>query len=96
MTTAGPANLQLAIVLPLGVVANQLMKVEADMRLLSMRAGAMAGGESAAARLVAGHVEKISETLDSLRRLLSDFESDLQPRASGSSAKRKPNPDRDD
>jgi hypothetical protein len=87
MTTASPANLELAIVLPLGVVANQLMKVEADLRSLSMRAGAIAGGDGGASRQVAGQVEKISATLDSLRRLLADFEADIQP---------KPKPDRDD
>ena len=63
MTTASPANLELAIVLPLGVLANQLMKVEADLRSLSMRAGSIAGVDGGASRQVAGHVEKISETL---------------------------------
>jgi hypothetical protein len=96
MTTASPANLELAIVLPLGVVANQLMKVEADLRFLSMRASAYAEGESGASRQVAGHMEKISETLDSIRGLLSAFEADLRPRSLGSSAKRRPNSDRDD
>ena len=96
MTTASPANLELAIVLPLGVVAHQLMKVEADLRFLSMRAGAMVGGDSGASRQVAGQMEKIGETLDSIRRLLADFEADIQPRSLGSSAKRKPNSDRDD
>lgn len=96
MTPASPANLELAIVLPLGVLAHQLMKVEADLRFLGMRAGAVAGGEVGASRQVAGQVEKINETLDSIRRLLADFEAELQPRASGSTARRKPNPDRDD
>ncbi len=96
MTTASPANLELAIVLPLGVLANQLMKVEADLRFLSMRASAYAGGESGASRQVAAHLEKISETLDSIRGLLSAVEADIQPRTLGSGAMRKPNPDRDD
>jgi hypothetical protein len=96
MTTASPANLELAIVLPLGVVANQLMKVEADLRFLSMRASAYARDESGASRQVAGHMDKISETLDSIRGLLSAFEADIQPRSLDSSAKRKPNTDRDD
>ena len=96
MTTASPENLELAIVLPLGVVAHQLMKVEADLRFLSMRAGAYAEGEGGGSRQVAGHLEKISETLDSIRGLLSAFEADLRPRSMSSSAKRRPNSDRDD
>jgi len=32
------ANLEMAIVLPLAVVAHQLMRIEADLRLLNMKA----------------------------------------------------------
>jgi hypothetical protein len=38
MTEASSANLQMAIALPLGVVSNQLMRIEADLRLLNMKA----------------------------------------------------------
>ena len=93
MTTASHANIELAIVLPLGVLANQLLKVEADLRSLSMRAPAVAGAGGASGQ-IAGQVEKISETLDSIRLLLADFEAEIQPLASG--AKRKAKPDRDD
>ena len=40
MTEPSPANLELAIALPLGVVANQLTRIEADLRFLSMKASA--------------------------------------------------------
>jgi hypothetical protein len=96
MTNASPANLELAIVLPLGVVANQLMKVEADLRFLGMRASAYAGGGSGTSRQVAGHLEKINETLDSIRSLLSNLEADIQPRPTGVTPNRKPNSERDD
>ena len=42
MIEASPANLELTIVLPLGVVANQLMRIEADLRFLNMKALAYA------------------------------------------------------
>jgi hypothetical protein len=96
MTTASPANLELAIVLPLGVLANQLMKVEADLRFLGMRASAYAGGEGGASRQVAAQMDKISETLDSIQGLLLSFAADFRPRPAGSSPSRKPNSDRDD
>lgn len=94
MTTASKANLELAIVLPLGVLARQLMKVETDFRSLGMRASAYAGSDSATSREVAGHLETINDALDSIRGLLANFQSDFQP--SPGAARRGPNADRDD
>jgi hypothetical protein len=80
-------NFELAVVLPLGVIANQLMKVEADLRFLNAKASAYAtqraGGGPAAQ--VAGRLEKIHEALEQIRDLVSEFEHF-----------RKPPPDRDD
>ena len=38
MAETSGANVEMAVVLPLGVVANQLMKIETDLRLLNMKA----------------------------------------------------------
>jgi hypothetical protein len=96
MTETSPENLELAIVLPLGVVANQLMKIEADLRFLNMKA--LAYAEEGESRNLAGQItsrlERISEALDLIRGLVSDIQADIQPRSAG--PVRKPIPDRDD
>jgi hypothetical protein len=105
MTEASGANLELAIVLPLGVVANQLMRIEADLRFLNMKAldyakGRERGGKAAQ---ILAQLEKINESLDVIRDLMSDIETDIQPKSpapAGNSSKdvssRKPLPERDD
>jgi hypothetical protein len=97
--------LELAIVLPLGVVANQLMRIEADLRFLDMKALAYSkqrvdGGLSGQ---ITRRLEKINEALDLIRGLVSDIETDIQPRSAkldGASprdhASGKPPPHRDD
>jgi hypothetical protein len=103
MTEASPANLQLAIALPLGVVANQLMKIETDLRFLNMKALACANdrerGELAAK--IAGSLDRINGALDLIRGLVVDMEANIQTAgqpatASRDPAPRKPNTDRDD
>ena len=103
MTEASPANLQLAIALPLGVVANQLMKIETDLRFLNMKALAYANererGELAAK--IAGSLDRINGALDLIRGLVVDMEANIQtagqPAApSRDPAPRKPSTDRDD
>jgi hypothetical protein len=105
MTETSCANLELAIVLPLGVVANQLMRIEADLRFLNMKALDYAkererGGKAAQ---ILAQLEKINESLDVIRELMADIETDIQPKApgpAGNSSKdaisRKPLPERDD
>jgi hypothetical protein len=87
MKEPSPASMQLAIVLPLGVVANQLTKIEADLRFLSMKVSACAverdNGELAAK--VSGALERINEALDRIRGLVAGME-----------ASRKSSADRDD
>ena len=54
MTEPSPANLELAIALPLGVVANQLTRIEADLRFLSMKASAFTLGSSFVDKTIVG------------------------------------------
>jgi hypothetical protein len=83
MTEASSANLEMAIILPLGVVANQLMRIETHLRLLNMKAlnfakerenGRLSG-------LIEARLEHINEALDSIRNLVADIEADIQPRS---------------
>jgi hypothetical protein len=94
MTEAPSGNLELAIVLPLGVVGHQLMRIEADLRLLNMKLSDFAAERDNAphARLIAARLEQINEALDSIRILVADIAADLHPEHS----KHKPRTDRDD
>jgi hypothetical protein len=104
MTEPAAANVELAILLPLGVIANQLMKVEADLRFLNAKTIAYAeqrpGGDLAAQ--VAGRLEKLTQVLEQIRDLIVDFETDIQLKSaspaapSSGSSFRKRLPDRDD
>ena len=73
----------MAIILPLGVVANQLMKIEADLRLLNMRALDLAKEREneRLAGLIEAILENINEALDSIRDLVSEINSHMQPRS---------------
>lgn len=81
MSNASSANLEMAIILPLGVAANQLMKIEADLRLLNIKALDFVR-EHASGRhtgLIEAKLENIHEALDSIRGLVSDIEADIHP-----------------
>ena len=97
MSEPSQANFELSIVLPLGVVANQLLRIEADLRFLNAKASAYAhersGGELA--RQVAARMEKINEVLEVIRTLMVDIETEFQPR-SEKSRPLKARADRDD
>jgi hypothetical protein len=96
MSDASPANFELSIVLPLGVIANQLLKVEAELRFLNAKTAALAG-EAAGAGMTdqaAARLERIGEALEAIRTLVTDIEADIQPRPAG--AKSKARSDRDD
>ena len=79
MTKASSANLEMAIILPLGVVANQLLKIEADLRLLNMKASDFVNEDGGGRHtgLIEARLENINEALDSIRRLVSDMEADF-------------------
>jgi hypothetical protein len=97
MSDTSPVNVELSIVLPLGVIANQLMKVEADLRFLNAKTWAYAGEHPGGdmAGQVAARLEKINEALEVIRGLVSDIEMDIQP-TSTSSRSVKARADRDD
>jgi hypothetical protein len=82
MTERPPANLEMALVLPLGVIANQLMRIEADLRLLNMKAVDLARERETGRHtgLIEARLERINEALDAIRSLVSDIEADIQPK----------------
>jgi hypothetical protein len=95
MTEASPANLELAIALPLGVVANQLMRIETDLRFLNMKALAYASERENGnlAAKIAGGLEKINGALDLIRALVADMEASIQPTSAsqpGTSSSKEP------
>jgi hypothetical protein len=99
MTLPSTANWELAIVLPLGAIANQLMKIEMDLRLLNMKAldFAIEGGSARQAGLIETRLDSINHALDSIRGIVSDIGNDVQSRPSHPTrATRKPSPERDD
>src|ERR1700679_1275060 len=78
-----PANFELAIVLPLGVIANQLMKLEADLRFLSAKTSRYESEppDSVLAAHAAPRTKKINEAVEAIRTLISDIATDTQPRS---------------
>jgi|SRR5450432_792012 hypothetical protein len=98
MPEASAANIEMSIVLPLGVVAHQLMKIEAELRLLNMRALTAAGerGNGRLGGMIDERIDNINAVLDSIRSLMSNIEADVHPRPDNVDAARKPRPDRDD
>ena len=97
MSEPSPVNVELSIALPLGVIVNQLMKVEADLRLLNARTSAYASRhlDSGAAGQLAARLEKINEALEVIRGLVADIETDIQPKSAGNRSL-KARSDRDD
>jgi hypothetical protein len=81
MIKASSTNIEMSVILPLGVVANQLMKIEADLRLLNMKALDFArereNGRHTA--LIQARLDTIHEALDSIRGLVSNIEADIHP-----------------
>jgi hypothetical protein len=86
MTEKSASNPELAMGLPLDVVANRLRRIEADLRLLNMKTGVANDGDNARlGPMIEARIETIYEALDSIRTLVSDI-----------GANRKPRSDRDD
>jgi hypothetical protein len=96
MSDRPATSFELALALPLGAVANQLMRVESDLRFLSAKSIADPEDRAGAGRAaqVAARLEQINETLDAIRALIADIERQLQPNPQRSSARRRD--DRDD
>ena len=83
MTQAPSADWEMAIVLPLGVVANQLRRIEEQLRLLDMKALGLAREREnwTVCQLIEARLEHINEALGSITGLVSDIAADIQPRA---------------
>ncbi len=77
------ANWEVAIALPLGVVDNHLRKVEEQLRLVNMKALEFSTEyeNKALRRLIDARLEHINEALSTIAALVSDIDSDIQPRA---------------
>jgi hypothetical protein len=92
------ASAELTIVLPLGVVANQLMRIEADLRVLNMKALAWAKERENGEFLspIAARLDKINEALDLIRTLVSDIRADIEPKPPAATVVSKQPPARDD
>jgi hypothetical protein len=97
MAKSPAISVELAIALPLGVVANQLLKIEVDLRFLGAKASVHAPDRENAdlAAQIAARLEQINETLEAIRGLIADMETEMQPRA-GRAASRDARKDRDD
>jgi hypothetical protein len=96
MSDRPPTSIELALALPLGAVANQLMRVESDLRFLSAKtfADPQDRGDAGRAAQVAARLEQINETLEAIRALIADIEQELQPNPPRAAARRRD--DRDD
>jgi hypothetical protein len=97
MSEAPCANFELSVVLPLGVIANQLMKLEADLRFLNAKTSSCAREPPSGdvAGQVAARLEKINSAIEAIRTLVADIETDIQPRHAGTKSL-KARTDRDD
>jgi hypothetical protein len=84
MTEGFSANLETAIALPLGVVANQLTKIEANLRLLNAKLEDFAEerDDGRLTGLIADKLDSINELLHSIGCIVSNLEADVRkPRA---------------
>jgi len=84
MTQKSAANLELAIGLPLGVVADKLVRIETELRALNMKALNFANDRDneRVPGLIEARIETIYKALDSIESLASDIAADIQPRSS--------------
>jgi hypothetical protein len=104
MSKSSSSEWELAIDLPLGVVASQLMRIEEQLRLLNMKAADFVRERDSDRRsgAISIRLERINRALDSIRTLMADIEADIDtahgaPEAVYSrAADRKRAPERDD
>lgn len=88
------ANFELAVVLPLGVAANQLMKVESELRFLTAKLSRYGAERGSTRGEAVASLEKMSEAVDAIRQLIVEIQADIQPPASGATSRTRT--DRDD
>jgi hypothetical protein len=93
------------MVMPLGVLANKLIKIEGDLRFLSMKAAEYSVEDAArSTRLVDARLEVLSDVLESIHSLLAKLQADIHPKGAASRIakgepavfSRKPSPELDD
>ncbi len=104
LTKESSTDWELAIDLPLGVVASQLARIEEQLRRLSAVAALQIKERDSERRngAVSVRIDDINQALDSIRTLMSDIESSLDTTRRSSdavfsyAAGRKPSPERDD
>lgn len=86
MPQASSTDWEMTLVLPLGAVASQLERIEAQLRLLNMKALDFARERNRPLQsLVDARLEKIRDTLLSVAALVSDIGSDVAPERAGRS-----------
>ncbi len=92
MSKPSSTDWELAIDLPLGVVASQLLRIEEQLRLLNMKAADLVKERDNGRRngAISVRLEHINKALDSIRTLMADIETDID------ATRRKPHPERDD
>ena len=97
MSDRPATSVELAIALPLGAVANQLMRVESELRFLSAKTAVAARDRDNAGmqRQLAARLEQINEALEAIREPIADIERELQPKSASASDARTRD-DRDD
>ena len=95
------------MVMPLGALANKLVKIEGDLRFLSMKAAEHSDETGAPpTQAVNARLDLIHESLDAIQALLVKLQADMHPKrhaAAGSAARdpadaprHKPRPEHDD
>jgi hypothetical protein len=78
---ASPVDWEMELVMPLGVLANQLVKIEGDLRFLSMKSAEHSGENGARpSKLVNARLELINSVLESIHSLLAKVQSDVHPK----------------
>jgi hypothetical protein len=87
MTRKTSADVEMAILLPLDVAANKLLKIEEELRHLNTKVlGFEQERETGPLRdLIEARLERIHATLDSIRERLADMNSEIQPARTDSS-----------
>jgi hypothetical protein len=77
-----PVDWEMTMVMPLGVIANQLIKIEGDLRFLSMKAIEQSGEEgSRSTKAIDARLELIYGALDSIGALVGRLQADIHPKA---------------
>jgi hypothetical protein len=102
---ASQVDWEMALGLPLGVLANKLIKIEGELRFLAMKAAEQSGEDRAkSTQSIDAKIETMHQALESIHSLLARLQSDFHPTApaapttseSNVFSTRKPSPEWDD